>query len=183
VIRSARRGARPPALLALLAGAAVSLSAALLYAGFARDDSLAGVVPPATPVIHVGQGIPTSFGAMAVERVERQPVGRPGGGTRLDVLVALINLRAEAMPLASARVAVRGADGRLLAGAPSAGSAAIVGPRGTVRVTFSFILPAVSHALQVELADGTMASPAVVELGAPTGIPILKELDAPSHSH
>lgn len=183
MIWSARRGARTPALLALLALAAFSLSAALLYVALVRDDTLDAVAPTTSPALRVGQGVATGFGAMAVERVERQPLGRSGGGTRLDVTVALINLRADAVPLDVARVAVRRADGRLLTGAPSADSPAFVGPHGSVRATFSFVVPPASRPLQVELADATMTSPAVVQLGAPAGIPILKELDAPSHSH
>ena len=183
MIQSARHGTCPPVVLALLAACALSLSAVLLVVVFSADEGFTGGNAPALTEFRVGQGVPTVFVAMAVERVERQALPRPARGALLDVTVAFINLRAAAIPLASARVGVRGPDGKLLAGSPPAGSPEFVAARGAVRATFRFILPTASPALQVELTDATMTSPAVVDLGASAGIPIVKELDAPPHTH
>jgi hypothetical protein len=166
----------------LLATCAVGLSAGILYYGFNGSNSDPSVGPdPATRLVDVGQGVPTDFGAMAVERVERRALG--ARGERLDVTVALINLAAAPFPVAEADVGVRRGDGRLLRGARSSGSVAYVAPREATRVTYRFHLPTAAPRLQIELTDATMARPAVVELGASTGIPILKELDAPPHAH
>ncbi len=175
------RGTRPPAAIALLATCAVGLSAGILYYGFQGSNRDPNAPAPGTGPIAVGQGVPTDFGAMAVERVERRPLGAKG--ERLDVTVALINLEATPFAVAEADVGVRRGDGRLLFGAPSSGTVAYLNPRQAIRVTYRFHLPTAAPRLQIELTDSTMARPAVVELGASTGIPILKELDATPHQH
>lgn len=183
MIQSTIHSTRPPAVLAVLAACAVSLTAAILYIGFGADEALTGADTLASTTIRVGQGVPAVFGAMAVERVERHALKRPGPGERLDVTVAIINLKPTALPVASADVVLRGADGKVRPGSTSADTPAFVSPRGAIRATFSFVLPKASSALQIELSDQTMARPAIVELGQSAAIPILKELDAPPHSH
>ncbi len=181
VARRPPSGNRPPAAIALLATCAVGLSAGIVYYGFKGANRDLNVPAPGTGPIAVGQGVPTDFGAMAVERVERWALG--ARGERLDVTVALINLGAAPFAVAAANVGVRRGDGRLLPGAPSSGAVAYVDPRQAVRVTYRFRLPTAARRLQIELTDARMARPAVVELGASTGLPILKELDAPPHAH
>ena len=100
MIHSAHQETRPPVVLAVLAACALGVSAVLLSMAFSADDPLTGGNALASTKIRVGQGVSTVFGAMAVERVERQAVPRPGRGDRLDVTVAFINLRSTAMPLA-----------------------------------------------------------------------------------
>ena len=175
------RGHRPPAAIAGLALCAVGLSAGILYYGF-NDTNVESSVDPAplTGPVDVGQGVPTDFGAMAVERVERRSLAT---GERLDVTVALINLAATPFPVATAVVGLRRGDGRLLRAAPPADAVAYVPPRQATRLTYRFALPTAARRLRIELTDATMPIPAVVELGASTGIPVLKELDAPPHAH
>lgn len=176
-----RRGHRPPAAIAWLALCAVGLSAGILYYGFNDTNVEPRVDPaPAAGPIDVGQGIPTDFGAMAVERVERRSLAT---GDRLDVTVALINLAATPFPVATAVVGLRRDDGQLLRAVTSADAVAYVPPRQSARLTYRFALPPTARHLRIELTDATMPVPAIVELGAPTGIPVLKELDAPPHAH
>jgi hypothetical protein len=175
------RGHRPPAAIAWLALCAVGLSAGILYYAF-NDTNAEPSVPPAPPAgpIDVGQGVPTDFGAMAVERVERRSVAT---GDRLDVTVALINLAATPFPVATAVVGLRRDDGRLLRPALPSDAVAYVPPRQATRLTYRFALPAAARHLRIELTDATMPVPAIVELGTPTDIPVLKELDGPPHAH
>ncbi len=183
MIRSTHRATRPPTVLALLAACAMSVTVAILAIWLNADGGVTGEDTPTSSTIRVGQGVTTGFGAMAVERVERYALPGPGRGQKLDVTVALINLGATVVPVASAGVGLRGADGMLRPGSVSAASPASVAPRNAVRATYSFTLSAASPALQVELTDESMTRPAIVKLGASADIPILKELDAPPHAH
>ncbi len=183
MIRSTHRTTRPPTVLVLLGACAVSVTMAILAIWLNADGGLTGEDMPTSSTIRVGQGVTTGFGAMAVERVERHALPRPGRGQRLDVTVALINLGATAVPVASAGVGLRGADGMLRPGSASTASPASIAPRNAVRATYSFTLAEASPALQVELTDQSMTRPVIVTLGASADIPILRELDAPPHVH
>ena len=173
----------PPAVLVVLAVCAVSLSAAIVVLGYSGDRAARGQDSSVSPIIRIGQGVPTGYGAMAIERVERQTLVGPGRGERLDVTVALINLGAGALPVAATRVGLRSDDGALRSGEVSADAPGFVAPGDSARATFTFVLSATSRSLQLEITDATMARPVIVALGPSTRLPLLKELDAAAHGH
>ena len=177
------RRAGPPAVVGVLAICAVGLTAAIVAIGYRGDPASTDAVTEPVRNIRIGQGVPTDFGAIAVERVERQGLGALAPGDRLDVTIALINLGERAVPVASIHLGLRGADGVVRSGAVSADAPRSVAPDESVRATFGFALPVTSRSLQLELRAPTMARPVIVSLGPSTRLPLLKELDAPAHTH
>lgn len=170
--------------LAVLGACALSVTVGIVAIGVRADDGVGGRDLSVSSTVRVGQGVRTTFGAVAVERVERRALRRPARGERLDVTVALINLGRAAVPVTAAGVAVRGADGLLQEGTLSPATPAAVTARDSVRATYSFALPAASRALQVELTTaGAVPRRIIVGLGASGDIPIVKEFNGPIHGH